>query len=98
MTDMFLWYPTKRVPGADMNPFYTLAAILACGLHGIKEQLSIPFPPLGHGKPGPGASSSKAEEPPLPRTLQAATEAMKEFCEKDIRRWIRGSFWGHKAK
>lgn len=31
-----------RIPGADMNPYLSLAAMLAAGLKGIEEQLSLP--------------------------------------------------------
>src|SRR4051794_18105991 len=34
-----------RVPGADINPYFAIAATLACGLYGIKNKLSIPIPP-----------------------------------------------------
>lgn len=35
-----------RVPGADSNPHYVLAAILALGWRGVEKNLDIPVPPL----------------------------------------------------
>jgi len=34
-----------RIPGADLNPHYALSAILAAGLRGIVQKLSIGTPP-----------------------------------------------------
>ncbi|KAK1758078.1 glutamine synthetase/guanido kinase [Echria macrotheca] len=39
-----------RVPGADTNPHYVLAAILAIGWRGVERKLEIPCPPLGKGE------------------------------------------------
>ena len=36
-----------RVPGADMNPYFALAAVFALGLRGIEKRLSLPGPPIG---------------------------------------------------
>ncbi|CAI2166810.1 8834_t:CDS:2 [Funneliformis geosporum] len=37
-----------RVPGADINPYFTIAATLACGLYGIENKLPVPIPPLSY--------------------------------------------------
>ncbi|PGG99421.1 hypothetical protein AJ79_08537 [Helicocarpus griseus UAMH5409] len=39
-----------RVPGADANPHYVLAAILALGWRGVEKQLALPVPPLARGE------------------------------------------------
>ncbi|GAB1312495.1 hypothetical protein MFIFM68171_02705 [Madurella fahalii] len=39
-----------RVPGADANPHYVLAAVLALGWRGVEKRLQIPCPPLGKGE------------------------------------------------
>jgi glutamine synthetase len=31
-----------RIPGADVNPYLTFAALLAAGIHGIEQQLELP--------------------------------------------------------
>lgn len=39
-----------RIPGADTNPYLTLAAALASGLYGIKHKLALTIPPVkGNG-------------------------------------------------
>lgn len=39
-----------RVPGADANPYYVLAAVLGLGWRGVEKKLEIPCPPLGKGE------------------------------------------------
>lgn len=50
-----------RVPGADVNPYLAFSAIIACGLHGIKNKLS---PVTGQNLPRSlAASTAKMMEP-----------------------------------
>ena len=57
-----------RVPGADVNPYLAVAAIIACGMHGLNQKLPLDIlPQLGN-------DSGNAE--PLPRSLQDATAKM----------------------
>ncbi|KAL1977145.1 hypothetical protein VTN31DRAFT_4 [Thermomyces dupontii] len=58
-----------RVPGADVNTHYTLAAILALGLYGVENKLDIPVPPLGKGE-NMGNVNDKGER--LAKTLAEA--------------------------
>jgi glutamine synthetase len=44
-----------RVPGADVNPYVAVAAIIAAGLHGIEHQLVAPPPCAGDARAGRGA-------------------------------------------
>ena len=37
-----------RVPGADMNPYFTLSAIFLLGLRGIEDKLPLQCPPISH--------------------------------------------------
>ncbi|HEX8462249.1 MAG TPA: glutamine synthetase family protein [Segetibacter sp.] len=60
-----------RVPGADANPYLSLAASLAAGLYGIKNKLALEIPAT-KGNEYENAASQK-----LPKTLQEATAAMK---------------------
>ncbi|KAK4133551.1 glutamine synthetase/guanido kinase [Trichocladium antarcticum] len=39
-----------RVPGADANPYYVLAAVLALGWRGVEKRLEFPCPPLARGE------------------------------------------------
>lgn len=61
-----------------MNPHLTTAAILACGLYGIKHQLPLSQSPLNTSR----ATSSPTDKLAaslvrLPKTLQEATKNMK---------------------
>ncbi len=56
----------NRVPGADVNPYLALAAMLAGGLHGIEEGLALEPPYVGN------AYTSDAAR--VPTTLQQARE------------------------
>ncbi|CRG86335.1 glutamine synthetase [Talaromyces islandicus] len=63
-----------RVPGADANPHYVLAAILATGWRGVEKKLEIPVPPLGKGE-DTGGAGDKGER--LAKTLQEANDIFK---------------------
>lgn len=60
-----------RVPGADINPYLAMAAALASGLYGIKNDLSLDI------ESTQGNEYEKKRNKPLPKTLKEATDAMK---------------------
>lgn len=60
-----------RVPGADANPYLSMAASLASGLYGIENNLSLDIPKTQ------GNEYAKSENQPLPTSLKEATDAMK---------------------
>jgi glutamine synthetase len=53
-----------RVPGADVNPYLALAAMIAAGLHGIDRELALEPPVDGN--------AYAASKPRVPGTLQEA--------------------------
>lgn len=58
-----------RVPGADVNPYLAIAAIIGCGNYGIKNKLELPFgPSIGDAAGGPK----------LPGNLLLAAEEMNK--------------------
>jgi glutamine synthetase len=59
----------NRLPGADLNPYLAMAASLAAGLYGIREQL-----PLDAAATRGNAYAAKL--PRLPRSLAEACDAM----------------------
>lgn len=63
-----------RVPGADANPHFVLAAILALGWRGVDKKLAIPCPPLGKGEAVGGASDQGTR---LARSLREANDRFK---------------------
>ncbi|KAF4979920.1 hypothetical protein FZEAL_3962 [Fusarium zealandicum] len=60
-----------RVPGADTNPHFVLAAILGCGWRGVEKKLEIPTPPLAMGQ-DVGGDADRGER--LAKSLKEATE------------------------
>ena len=68
-----------RVPGADANPYLSLAASLASGLFGIKNKLPLT---LAATK---GSAYGNDRHEAFPKTLQEATAAMKSSAiAKDL--------------
>ena len=65
-----------RVPGADANPFYVLAAILALGWRGVEKEMEIKVPPLGKGENVGSASDRGA------RLAKSLKEANAQFMRK----------------
>lgn len=55
-----------RVPGADVNPHLAIAALLAAGLHGVKNEMPLEAPLAGN--------AYQADKPRVPATLRAARE------------------------
>ena len=61
-----------RVPGADNNPYLSMAASLASGIYGIKNKLKLRLPET-RGNAYQDETLTK-----LPNTLKQATQQMKE--------------------
>ncbi|KAI4957249.1 hypothetical protein J4E86_005723 [Alternaria arbusti] len=72
-----------RVPGADTNPHFVLAAILALGWRGIEKKMEISIPPLGKGE-DVGGEADKGER--LAKSLKEATERFmrKESVAREV--------------
>lgn len=66
-----------RVPGADANPHFVLAAIVALGWWGVEKKLEIPVPPLSKGEDMGGESDKGVR---LAKNLGAA---IATFTRKD---------------
>jgi glutamine synthetase len=69
----------NRVPGADVNPYLGLAAMLAGGLYGIDPELELPEPVTGN--------AYVADLPHVPNTLGDARDA---FSASAIARELLG--------
>jgi len=63
-----------RIPGADVNPYLALAAVLAAGLYGVQQGLELP-PPFE------GNAYNAADVPRVPTTL---VEAIDELAGSTI--------------
>ncbi|KIY43453.1 glutamine synthetase/guanido kinase [Fistulina hepatica ATCC 64428] len=60
-----------RVPGADVNPYYALSAIVLSGLRGIEKKMTLPGPPISHFTPEDKRNGGIKM---LPLSLEKATE------------------------
>jgi glutamine synthetase len=58
-----------RVPGADINPYLTVAAMLAAGLDGLEEGLALEPPAPGNPK--------SLNRPALPRDMRGSIESLR---------------------
>jgi glutamine synthetase len=83
-----------RVPGADANPYLSIAASLASGLYGIKNKLPLQILPT-KGSEYENKSSQK-----LPKNLNEATKAMKDsniakelFGEAFVKHFVMTRDW-----
>ncbi|HEX5089117.1 MAG TPA: glutamine synthetase family protein [Nocardioides sp.] len=56
----------NRVPGADVNPYLALAAMVAGGLHGIEQQLPLEAELVGN--------AYESDKPHVPSTMHEARE------------------------
>jgi glutamine synthetase len=65
----------NRLPGADVNPYLALAAMIAAGLHGIEREL--PLEPAFEG------NAYDSDKPKVPHTMYAARDL---FAESEIAR------------
>ena len=64
-----------RLPGADVNPYLALAAMIAAGLHGLEAELELE-PPLE-------GNAYASDKPQVPATL---AEARALFASSDVAR------------
>lgn len=60
----------NRVPGGDVNPYLAVAAMMAGGLHGVREKLALEEPLQGN--------AYTAGRPRVPYTLAEATDLFEQ--------------------
>ena len=78
-----------RCPGADMNPYLAVAAVIASGLDGVERGLKLTAPPIT------GTNQGADDVPRAPRTLIETTRA---FRQSDVARdWFGDDFVDHYA-
>jgi glutamine synthetase len=78
-----------RCPGADVNPYLAMAAVLAAGLHGIEKGMKLT------AKPITGTNQGAENIPRAPRTLIETTRIFKE--SDAARDWFGDDFVDHFA-
>jgi glutamine synthetase len=78
-----------RCPGADVNPYLAMAAVIAAGMHGVEKGLKLTAAPIT------GTNSGAEDVPRAPRSLIRATQ---NFKASDIARdWLGDTFVDHFA-
>jgi glutamine synthetase len=70
----------NRLPGADVNPYLALAAMIAAGLHGIENELEL--------EPAFEGNAYESDKPRVPSTLR---DARTLFAESTIAREAFGA-------
>jgi glutamine synthetase len=70
----------NRLPGADVNPYLALSAMIAAGLHGIEQEL--PLEPVFEG------NAYVSDKPRVPRNIYDARDA---FAESEMAREAFGA-------
>ena len=63
----------SRLPGADVNPYLALSALIASGLHGIEKELEL--------EPAYVGNAYESDKPRVPGTLRDARDA---FAASDV--------------
>ena len=61
-----------RCPGADVNPYLAMAAVIAAGLHGVERKLKLTAPPIH------GCNEGSENIPRAPRTLIETTRIFQK--------------------
>jgi glutamine synthetase len=78
-----------RCPGADVNPYLAMAAVIAAGMHGVEKGLKLTAAPIT------GTNAGAEDVPRAPRSLIRATQ---NFKASDIARdWLGDTFVDHFA-
>jgi glutamine synthetase len=78
-----------RCPGADVNPYLAMAAVIAAGLHGVEKGLKLTQPPIT------GTNGGADDMPRAPRTLIETTRIFKQSAV--ARDWLGDDFVDHFA-
>jgi glutamine synthetase len=78
-----------RCPGADVNPYLAMAAVIAAGLHGVEKGLKLTVPPIT------GTNQGAENVPRAPRTLIETTRLFRDSAI--ARDWLGDTFVEHFA-
>jgi glutamine synthetase len=78
-----------RCPGADVNPYLAMAAVIAAGLAGIGQQMKLTTPPIH------GTNQGADDIPRAPRTLIETTRIFR--ASDRARDWFGDDFVDHFA-
>ena len=78
-----------RVPGADMNPYLAQAVMLAAGMKGIEEKLSLPEASTGNIYDNAEAESIPTNLYKAAISLENSSMLKEAFSEQVIKHYVR---------
>jgi glutamine synthetase len=78
-----------RCPGADVNPYLAMAAVVAAGMHGVEKGLKLTAPPIT------GTNKGGENIPRAPRSLLETTRIFRGSAT--AREWFGDAFVEHFA-
>jgi glutamine synthetase len=78
-----------RCPGADINPYLAVAALLAAGMHGVEQGLKLTAAPIT------GTNQGSENVPRAPRSLRETTAIFRQ--SRVARDWLGDTFVEHFA-
>ncbi len=78
-----------RCPGADVNPYLAIAAVIAAGLAGVEQKMKLTAPPIH------GTNQGAEDVPRAPRTLIETTRIFR--ASERARDWFGDDFVDHFA-
>jgi glutamine synthetase len=78
-----------RCPGADVNPYLAMAAVIAAGLDGVEKGLKLTAPPIT------GTNQGAEHIPRAPRSLIETTRIFRDSAK--ARDWFGDTFVDHFA-
>ena len=78
-----------RCPGADINPYLAMAAVIAAGLHGVEKGLKLTAAADHRHQPGRGRHSAGAAHPDRNNPQLQQLEHRAGFPGRHLRRTFR---------
>jgi len=70
-----------RCPGADVNPYLAMAAVIAAGIYGVEQGLKLTTPPITGTNQGAEA---------IPRAPRSLNETTRNFSNSKVAREMLG--------
>ena len=78
-----------RCPGADVNPYLAMAAVIAAGLHGVEKGLKLTAPPITGTNQGGGGRPAGAAHPDRDHPHLQAVDDRARLARRRLRRPFR---------
>jgi glutamine synthetase len=86
-----------RCPGADVNPYLAMAAVIAAGLHGVERGLKLSAPPItGTNQGAENIARAPRSLPETTRNFRASTIARDWFGDIFVDHFAATREWEHR--